>query len=243
MYGARARIGLIVPASNTVCEPEAARLCPGGVNVYATRIMFEPTIEGLNLMKKDVGRASRELGSENVCNLIAFCCTVGSMIGGLEYDLQLCREIESISGAAAITTATAVKAAFTALKVEKMTLVTPYTREINEVEKEMLEKSGLTVSSLAGYHENTDPREFTNEMIGRLSPEIAYRLALETDTPRAEVIFISCTNFACLDIIDRLETHARKPVITSNQVTMWWALRTLGLKDRLPGFGRLLAEH
>lgn len=39
MYGYRARIGLIVPSSNTVCEPEMAKLCPEGV---ATYLVFRP---------------------------------------------------------------------------------------------------------------------------------------------------------------------------------------------------------
>ena len=80
MYGERARIGLIVPSSNTVCEPEMATLSPQGVSTYATRILFEPTIQGLKAMKEHVKRATDELSSEGICQAIAFCCTVGSMI-------------------------------------------------------------------------------------------------------------------------------------------------------------------
>lgn len=58
MYGRRARIGLIVPSSNTVCEPEMVSLCPEGVVTYSTRILFEPTIRGLRDMKD----ALRKLG-------------------------------------------------------------------------------------------------------------------------------------------------------------------------------------
>ena len=58
-----------------------AALCPPGVAAYATRILFEPTLEGLKAMKDHVGRAAAELSSEGVSHLIAFCCTVGSMIG------------------------------------------------------------------------------------------------------------------------------------------------------------------
>ena len=86
MYGERARIGLIVPSSNTVCEPEMVAMRPEGVATYATRILFEPTIKGLKAMRQDVGRATLELSSEGICDIIAFCCTVGSMIGGADYD-------------------------------------------------------------------------------------------------------------------------------------------------------------
>jgi maleate isomerase len=51
MYGYRARIGLIVPSSNTVCEQEVVALCPEGVAAYAARILFKPTMDGLRAMK------------------------------------------------------------------------------------------------------------------------------------------------------------------------------------------------
>ena len=49
-----------------------AALCPPGVATYATRILFEPTLEGLKAMKDHVGRAAAELSSEGVSHVIAF---------------------------------------------------------------------------------------------------------------------------------------------------------------------------
>jgi maleate cis-trans isomerase len=57
---------MIVPSSNTVCEPEMAAMCPEGVVTYATRVLFEPTIQGLKSMRQDVGRATLELSSEGI---------------------------------------------------------------------------------------------------------------------------------------------------------------------------------
>jgi len=111
MYGNRARIGLIVPSGNTVCEPEMATLCPEGVTHYATRILFEPTQKELREMKDHIERAVLELASENVSQIIVFCCTVGSLIGKLGYDKEIIDLIEKKTNTPAITTATAVKAA------------------------------------------------------------------------------------------------------------------------------------
>ncbi|NTW36866.1 MAG: maleate cis-trans isomerase, partial [Syntrophobacteraceae bacterium] len=129
MYGCRARIGLIVPSSNTVCEQEVAALCPAGVAAYATRILFEPTLDGLRAMKNHVERASLELSSEGICQIIAFCCTVGSMMGGVEGEEELLHLIEKTAGIPAITTATAVNAAFDVLQVKRVAVATPYTSE------------------------------------------------------------------------------------------------------------------
>ncbi len=243
MYGKRARIGLIVPSSNTVCEPEMARLCPEGVNTYAARIMFSPTIEGLEAMKDHVARAGRELASEGICQLLAFCCTIGSMIGGPDYDTELSLQIEKETGLRTINTTSAVKAAFTTLGVKKLALATPYTKPINEKEKMMLEASGFEVASMAGYFEDIPPNELKNDMIGRLQPQDALKLGLMVNRDDNEAIFISCTNFRTIEIIDKLEKTAGKPVITSNQATMWHALRTLGFDDQLPGFGKLLSQY
>jgi maleate cis-trans isomerase len=42
-------------------------------------------------------------------------------------------------------------------------------------------------------------------------------------------------------IIETLEADLGKPVITSNQAVLWRALRLTGVRQRIPGFGRLLA--
>ena len=94
MYGYRARIGLIVPASNTTCEPEIATLCPEGVATYGSRIVLNKTVHRLWDMKKEAGRASLELSSEGICQIIAFCCTGGSMVGGANYDKEIIDLIE-----------------------------------------------------------------------------------------------------------------------------------------------------
>ena len=39
VYGRRGRIGLVVPANNSVIEPELWSALPADVAVYATRIM------------------------------------------------------------------------------------------------------------------------------------------------------------------------------------------------------------
>ena len=38
MYGWRARIGLVIPANNTVIEPEFARMVPDGVASFGAKI-------------------------------------------------------------------------------------------------------------------------------------------------------------------------------------------------------------
>jgi maleate isomerase len=243
MYGYRARIGLIVVGSNTTCEPEIATLCPEGVAAYATRIFFDPSVHGLLALKKDAGRASRELSCEGICQIIAFCCTSGSMIGGANYDKEIADFIEKESNTPAIATATAVMAAFDALQVKKIAIATPYPGEVNQFIKEFIERSGYKVTRLEGVYEHLSTAELKNKMIGSLQPEAAYEMALKVDSKENDAILICGTNLRSIEIIQKLEEETSKPVITSNQATLWYALRKLGLKDRVKGYGRLMEYY
>jgi len=87
MYGARGRIGLLVPSVNTVVEPDFARIVPEGVGVYAARMRNgRGPLDAADLtsMCRHAERAADELGSAR-CGVLAFalagCCTT-SQSGG-----------------------------------------------------------------------------------------------------------------------------------------------------------------
>ena len=65
--------------------------------------------------------------------------------------------------------------------------------------------------------------------------------ALKADRREADGVFISCTNLPTAPVIERLEAELGKPVVTSNQSTLWLGLRALGVTAAVPGAGRLLA--
>jgi maleate isomerase len=60
------------------------------------------------------------------------------------------------------------------------------------------------------------------------------------DRPDADAIVVSCTNVPTYDLIAPLEAELGKPIVSANQVTMWAALRAVGLSAVGPG-QRLLA--
>lgn len=239
MYGWRARIGLIVPSSNTTMEPEFWRMAPEGVSVHTSRVrLSEVTPEALRLMASEAVRAAEELATADV-NVIVYGCTSGSLLEGVEWEERLRREIRERAGVEAITTAQAVVEALRALGVRRVAVATPYIDEINSRERSFLERSGFSVVRIRGLGivRNTD--------IGRQPPWVAYRLAKEVAREAgrsADGVFISCTNFRTIEVIELLEAELQLPVVSSNTASMWLALRTLGIRDRL-SYGRLLREH
>ena len=74
-------------------------------------------------------------------------------------------------------------------------------------------------------------------LLGRIW-KVNYRQVVDivrsADRPDAEAMFMSCTNLPTYDIIGPLEQELGKPVLTANQVTMWAALRAMGLPAVAP---------
>ena len=236
MYGWRGRIGLLVPSVNTVAEPEINLIAPEGVAAFAarmrnTRADYE---DSLGLIKH-VERATDELASAHV-DIVAFTCTASSFVQGEKGEEELRKLIEKTAHVPSVTTSGAVVDALQNLNVKSLVIATPYPEEINRLEKVFFEEHGFEVLSIKGLG-ITDAF-----LIGCEMPDNTYRFAKGMDNPSADAIFISCTNYRTFDIIELLEEDCGKPVVTSNQATFWAALRSIGCRESIAGFGRLLQE-
>ncbi|MEM2915701.1 MAG: aspartate/glutamate racemase family protein, partial [Candidatus Bathyarchaeia archaeon] len=230
------KIAIMIPAGNCTMEPEAYMIAPKGVAFYFAGMAGEGglTIEGLKSQNEHIPECTRELMRHNP-DIIVYGCTSGSLILGVGYDREIAKQIEEISGIKALTTSTAVIEALKTLEIKRVAVATPYPEEINIKEKEFLEGNGFKVTRIEGL---PSPRGIS---IHR--PEEAYRLARKVDSEENDGIFISCTNFRTLEIIEILEEDTGKPVVTSNQATFWKALRMIGIKAKIQGYGRLLREY
>ena len=238
MYGRRGRIGLITLASDSSVLPEYARVMPDGVAVYAAPIVLprgEVTAAALaKMLEGDQLERAAELLIWTDVDIIVFACTTGSLVHGIGWDREVAARIAGASGRAATTTTTAVLGALQAVGATSLAVGTPYIEELNAIERQFLEESGYAVASIAGLGCATDAE------IGRLEPEDAVSLVERVNTPEADAVFISCTNFHCLPAIASLERRLGKPVVTSNLAGAWAALRQIGVDDPIPGSGELL---
>jgi maleate isomerase len=182
-------------------------------------------------MQKHLERAAKELAAATV-DVIAFGCTTGSLLKGVGWDQEIIKRIVAETGTPATTTATAVVDALHKLNIRNLSVATPYVEELNKKEVKFLEGHGFKVVKIKGLG--------LIKGIGNNHPEVAYRLAREVNVAEAEGIFISCTNFRTIEIIERLESDLQKPVVTSNQATFWKVLRTVGIHEKIKGYGSLL---
>jgi maleate isomerase len=234
MYGWRGKIGLIIPSLNNTMEPEFNQMVPNGVAVYATRVFFDEGVpEQMTKMAVEVEKAADLLKTADMTGIV-YGCTTGSLINGIGSDLKIISKIKKISSVPATTAATAVIEAFKELKVKTVAVATPYIDDVNRVEKKFFEAHGIRVINIQGLN-YTSGKELHRE-----SPETAYIFAKQADHPKADCIFISCTDFATIRVLNLLEQDLGKPVISSNTASLWAILRKMGIKDQIEEYGEIL---
>lgn len=238
MYGGRAKIGLIYPATGWVMEPEFYAMSPEGVSTYTTRVSLKDvSAEELSKIGDSAVEASKLL-AEAPMDVIALGCTSGSFVNGYDYDQNLIKRMTEITGGIpSTTTSTAVVAAFKALGVKKIAIATPYIDEVNIKAKEYFETCGFKVVKLKGLQLLYDTE------IDNVDLEHVYKLAKEVNTADADAVAILCTGIRSVPVLKALETDLGKPVISAIQATFWHCLRMAGVKERITGFGSLLERY
>jgi len=234
-YGRRLRIGLLVPSSNTTMEPEFHGMAPEGVSVHTARMRLEEvTAGGLVEMAEDAGRAAGLLATAEV-DVIVYGCTTGSLVGGVEWEENLVQRIEDGTGVPTLSTSGAVVDAINALNVKRVAVATPYTDDLNRLEVAFLKSHGIEVTDIRGLG------LVMNVDIGRIDGAVVREL-VRAVADGADGVFISCTNLPTVDLIAPLEAELRQPVVTSNQASLWAALRGSGITG-IEGYGELLRSR
>ncbi|WP_440534541.1 maleate cis-trans isomerase family protein [Variovorax sp. YR566] len=231
-YGWRMRLGMLLPSSNPVGEPEIAAMLPPGMSLHTTRLKLAgSSAEELLAMTEKVEEGASLLADAGV-DLIAFNCTAVSTFDAAMAESIRVR-ISAASGVPAISTADGILAGFKACGAKRVVLVTPYIDAINEREIVFLARHGIEVVS----HSGRGLAE--GQGMASIEPGEWYRRALALRNDRADAYFLSCTAIRVLPIIEALERDLGRLVLTSNQALVWHALRTSGFRDAAPGLGSL----
>jgi maleate isomerase len=230
------RIGLLVPSSNTTVEPEFYRALPRSVTLHTARLYLTRIApESILRMVEDMETQAKLLATADV-DVIVLGATAPSFLKGLGYDRELIGMIETATGKKATTTSTALVQAIRHVGAKRVVLGSAYDERVNGIAKAFLEASGAEVVGVQGL------ALVDNLIVGRLSPDTAYDLAVKVDSPDADAIVLACTNWQTMDAIERIEDKTGKPVITTTQATVWAALRAIGHTEPVKGYGQLLRE-
>ena len=237
-YGWRAKLGLIVPPTNSVNEAEWQRVLPEGVTLHATRMALHTDVaseSGRRHLLEDAARAGADLAAAGV-DVIAYGCTAGSLILPLDF---LTGAVTRATATRCVATGPAIVEALRALGVRRAAVATPYHAALNEHEAGFLRACGIEIVAIRGLGIGAGgPHEYT--AIARLPAEriAAHALATAAD---GDALVLSCTDLPTLLLHAELERTLGRPVVSSNQATLWAALRAARVPTGGIPWGRLMA--
>jgi len=233
-----ARIGLIIPSSNRLTEPQLRHFAPLELGVHVTRLqMTGKWNRPLSALVDDIQRAAGALADAK-CDIIVFHCTGHAMEEGPDGDARTRALIKNATGIEAISTASAIQEALDALQLKRLILLTPYDQDTNDHEIDYIRQIGLTV-----VHDVALALPGSDQYLAQ-PPERWVALAVEHARDGADGYFLSCTNTTQIEAIAPIEQRLGKPVVNSNQAVLWACLRRLrhklGAARPASGLGRLV---
>lgn len=223
-------IGIIAPF-DLALERELWRWTPLDVSLHLARTPYEDISVSMDMAElvsrhQPVQAATRDvLGVDP--EVVAYLCTSGSFIRGVDGEAALRQAILDAGAPDAVTTSGALAEAIRELQLSRISIITPYDAELTDRLIAFLAELGVTVtrSKYMGLGGG----------IWRVNYRTVAELILQAEDPDAEALFVACTNLPTYDIIAPLERRLGKPVLTANQLTVWACLGRMNLPMVGPG--------
>lgn len=209
------RVGLLVPSSNTVMEPDLARGLADLGTVHTARMLLRAVTaeEEERMLNEHTLPAAETLATlgPDVC---VFGCTSASALQGRAADRALTERIAQLTSAPTISVIEAVRDALHRFGARRIAVATPYTDAVAEHIAGSLSDLGeiVAVANLG----LVDNRE-----IGNTPPErIVDFVVDELGQAGADAVFVSCTNFRAVEALDQVRAAIGVPVTSSNAATI-----------------------
>ena len=233
--GARARIGVVVLASDYTMEHEFRKIIDlPGVDFYEARIRNSPAItpETLAAMEPLISDTAELILPGDRLDVVAFGCTSATMVLGE----PIIRERLKAAKPEAKTTnpVSAAFAAFDAFGAKRIAVLTPYRRDVNEIVRDYIVAGGYQVPVFGSFNEELDPVVASID-----ESSLKDAITIITEGREVDAVFVSCTSVRIADQIEEIETETGLAVTSSNHAMAWHALRLAGIEDEISGYGRL----
>ena len=228
------RIGLIALGSDFRIEKDFNNVIyRRNIDLFVNRIhCYNPlTNKTLAKMANDISSVTKDILPDQKIDRVAYGCTSGTIAAGYN---SIKQKINLVKPEAKVTTPiTAAIKALKKLSINKISIFTPYTKEINDSVVKYFENENIIINSLSYYDIASDLD------IGKVDQHSLFEVLSEIELDNSDALFVSCTALPVLSIIDKLEKKLNKIVLSSNQTLIWDSLNQIGFKEKIDGFGKL----
>jgi maleate isomerase len=228
------RVGLITLASDFRIEKDFNNVIYGKeVDLYCNRIhCYNPlTNETLKKMADDIPKITEDILPDQKLDCVAYGCTSGTIAAGYQ---SIFEKVNSAKPNTKVTTPiTSAVNALKTLKINKLSIFTPYTDEINQSVINYFKKENIDIAELSYFDIASDLD------IGKVDPGYLLDVLLKKDLSNSDALFVSCTALPVLSIIKDLEKKTGKIILSSNQTLIWDTLKKINFKNEVEGYGEL----
>ena len=235
MFGYRARIGYISPSVIELNAYDFYRIVPKGVGLIAVACMVGGwKEEAYKQALAQVEACAKEL-SRRFCDFVIHGGAPLVLSQGKGFETRLIEKLQTITSVPCTTSIVAAMDALRDLSATRLAVVNPYPPELNEKMVEYLGGWGFEVRSLVSLGTS-----FTESSVASVAD--IYRAAKRAvrEAGNATGIFIPCANFPVVDVIEDIETDLGLPVISNITSQLYVAFKTIGMREKINGYGKLL---
>tara|TARA_B110000444_G_scaffold198885_1_gene190112 strand:+ start:42 stop:785 length:744 start_codon:yes stop_codon:yes gene_type:complete len=228
------RIGLITLASDFRIEKDFNNVIYGkDVDLYCNRIhCYNPlTNETLKKMADDIPKVTEDILPNQKLDCVAYGCTSGTIAAGYS---SIVEKVNLAKPDTKVTTPiTSAINALKTLKINKISIFTPYTDEINKSVINYFKKENIDILELSYFDIASDLD------IGKIDSNYLFDVLVKKDMSNSDALFVSCTALPVLSIIKELEKKTGKIILSSNQTLIWDTLKQINFKNEVVDFGEL----
>jgi maleate isomerase len=239
--GYRARIAIVVPSTNTSCQPESEMLRPSGVTNQTARISIKERpltseqafMEHVQAMRDGMRTAIDQVMTCQPTHVI-MGVALEAFWGGVAAADELQRELAAQAGVGVSMGSTATVAALRRFGAKSIAVLTPHQPRGDEQVRRYFEEAGYSIPRLIGL-KCPSPVQIAHTTRTQVLD------ALHTlNGDDVDAIVQVGTNLAAIDLCAEAERMFGKPVLAINAITYWDALRRGGIEDRIIGHGQTL---
>jgi maleate isomerase len=242
--GWRQKFAVLIPSTNTSVQPEFDAMRPPGVTNHISRIRI-PNIPLHN--DADFNRLIELIAAaqDEAVDAVMSCEPSRLVMGisaetfwdGLQASRRLKGELAQRTGLPVSMGSEACEAAFKALGVRRIAVLTPYHPVGDRNVQRFFEESGFEVRRILGL------RCQSPVQIAHVSEDQMREALVRLDGDDIDALVQVGTNLAMARLAGLVEPWFGKPVVAINAAIYWHALRDCGITDRMSGFGSLLERH